>query len=256
MSVTPDFGWQICLKSPQGLHQPGDPGGHRDQTQPSLPDQWGGPSYAARLCCHGDRLRRGGASGLQLQKGRGSVLLCAGTVAGDVGQGGAQRRHPGSAGEHPQRPGDVGHAVGRHCGADVGRLRLASPQELPAAAARLLQSPEPPHRRPSMSRGQQRHPVRLREAQLSGLHKNWQNPEHLPSDLVFPLLPSSIVSCFSVWNTDTVRLLLSVLLIYRPASFLSKWSGFYLWDLLFTPWCKMPWLLKQKRKKNANKTKK
>ena len=217
----------------QGVHQPGDPGGHRDQTQPSLPDQRRGPNPSSGLCRHGDRIRRGGASGLQLQKGRGFIRLRAGTVVSGVNQGGAPGRDPGSAGEHPQRPWDVGHTIRRHRGADVGRLWLAPSQKLPpgggpAAPAPCLPSPEPPHRRPSLSPGRQRHPLRLRDDSLSGLHKN-ESPT-----FTFELsLSSSLSFCrhFSfaafatlghVFTTDRVHFLSSVCLIDLPVNLLTE----------------------------------
>lgn len=230
----------VRLVSLQGVHQPGDPGGHRDQTQPSLPDQRRGPNPATGLRCHGDRLRRGGASGLQLQKGRGFVWLCVGTVTGRVDQGGAPRRHPGSAGEHPQRPGDVGHSIRRHRRADVRRLWLPAPEKLspggrPAAPAPLLPSPEPP-RRPSLSRRQQRHPLRLREALLSGLHKKKKKTNQSHNSSIWALLyfiafyfwfRHFSFCCFcdptdTVLNTDSVGLLWSVCLIYLPVNLLTE----------------------------------
>lgn len=245
----------------QGVHQPGDPGGHWDQTQPSLPDQRRGLNPASGLCCHGDRLRRGGASGLQLKKGRGVVWLGTGAVTRNVNQGGAQRRHPGSAGEHPQRPGDVRHSVRRHRRADVGRLRLSSPEKLspggrPAAPAPLMPSCEPLHRRPSLSCRQQRHPLRLREKQLSGLHRN--NPEHLHLNLS-QLFFSSCHLSFAAFATHRhslrhrQHLFTLVCLLFLPANLLSEQIvrvlplRFIRWWFMFTPWCKMPWLLKQKK---------
>lgn len=168
--------WANVVSLQRG-HQHGDPGGHRDQTKPSLPDQRRGPNSAPGLCCHGHCVRRGGASGLQFQEGRGIVRLCTGTVAGSVDQGGAPRRHAGSTGEHPQRPGDVGHAVRRHRGADVWWLWLTPPEKLSPAAACLLPNPEP-RRRPSLSCRQQRHPLRLREKLLSWLHTHKTPPQH------------------------------------------------------------------------------
>lgn len=254
---------QFCVSVvPQGVHQPGDPGGHRDQTQPPLPDQWGGPDPSPGLRCHGNRLRRGGASGLQLQTGRRSLRLRPGTVAGGVDEGGAPGRHAGSAGEHPQRLGDVGHAVGRHRRADVRRLWLPSPQKLPPAgggaadSASVLPDPEPLHRRPSLSHRQQRHPVRLREPgsqdctkknqQQKEKHSNPNTKKHLFPDVsvFFPCF-FFFMCRFNVSHND--RLLWSVS-VDPPVTVRVLPLRFLRRLFMFTPWCKMPWLLQQKKK--------
>lgn len=165
------FNGDVWMTS-QGGHQSGDPSGHRDQTQPSLPDEWRGPNPATwrhRRGAH--HLGRGGASGLQLQKGRGFVRLRTGSVTRSVTPGGPPGRHSGSAGEHPQRLGDVWHAVGWHRGADVWRLWLPPPKELssdgqPTAPSPLLSRPEP-FRRPSLSHREQCHSLHMRAHKMA-----------------------------------------------------------------------------------------
>lgn len=154
----------------QGGHQSGDPGGHRDQTQPSLPDWWRRPKPATWLHCSGTCLRRGGASELQLPKGWRIMWLRVGYVSRSVTRGGPPRCYSSSAREHPQWSGDVRHAIGWHCWADIWGLWLPPPKELssddwPTAPMLLLPRPES-FRGPSLSHRQQCHPLHMRALRM------------------------------------------------------------------------------------------